>query len=107
MVAHRTSPTNMGLSLLANLSACDFGYIHAGELIKRTSDSFSTMENMERYKGHFYNWYDTKSLKPLRPLYISSVDSGNFVGHMMVYRSLRPLAHNLRSSPSPPGPQAA
>ncbi len=86
-VAHRTSPTNMGLSLLANLSAYDFGYIQAGQLIQRTSNSMRTMESMERFRGHFYNWYDTQSLQPLRPLYISSVDSGNLVGHLMILKS--------------------
>jgi hypothetical protein len=68
VVAHRTSPTNMGLALLANLSACDFGYIPAGQLIERTENAFRTMEALERHRGHFYNWYDTQSLKPLLPL---------------------------------------
>jgi len=83
VIAHRTSPTNMGLSLLANLSAYDFGYIFTGELLERTSNAFNTMNSLERYQGHFYNWYDSQSLKPLRPLYISSVDSGNLAGHML------------------------
>jgi len=83
MVAHRTSPTNMGLSLLANLSAYDFGYISTGQLIDRTSNSFRTMETLERYQGHFFNWYDTQSLMPLRPFYISSIDSGNLAGHLL------------------------
>jgi cyclic beta-1,2-glucan synthetase len=83
VLAHRTSPTNIGLSLLANLSAFDFGYINTGELLARTSKTFSTLNLMERYLGHFYNWYDTQSLKPLRPLYISSVDSGNLAGHLL------------------------
>ncbi len=86
VVAHRTSPTNIGLSLLANLSAYDFGYITAGELIDRTSNTFKTMETLERYRGHFFNWYDTQSLKPLPPLYISSVDSGNLTGHLLTLR---------------------
>ncbi len=86
MVAHRTSPTNMGLSLLANLSAYDFGYLSAGQLIERTKNAFHTMEALERYQGHFYNWYDTRSLKPLPPLYISSVDSGNLAGHLLTLR---------------------
>jgi cyclic beta-1,2-glucan synthetase len=86
-VAHRTSPTNMGLALLANLSAWDFGYISAGQLIDRTSRAFRTMEAMERYKGHFYNWYDTESLKPLLPMYISTVDSGNLVAHLLTLRA--------------------
>ncbi len=85
-IAHRTSPTNMGLALLANLSAYDFGYINAGRLIARTSNTFRTMETLERYRGHFLNWYDTQSLMPLRPLYISSVDSGNLAGHLIALR---------------------
>ena len=87
VVAHRTSPTNMGLSLLANLSAYDFGYISAGQLIERTTNAFQTMEILERYRGHFFNWYDTQSLKPLRPIYVSSVDSGNLAGHLLILRA--------------------
>ena len=71
-IAHRTSPTNIGLALLANLSAYDFGYITAGQLIERTANALRTMEALERHRGHFYNWYDTQSLQPLPPLYISS-----------------------------------
>jgi cyclic beta-1,2-glucan synthetase len=82
-VAHRTSPTNMGLSLLANLAAHDFGYLPAGRLIDRTSCALRTMVGLERYRGHFYNWYDTQSLKPLQPIYISSVDSGNLAGALL------------------------
>ncbi len=86
VIAHRTSPTNMGLALLANLSAYDFGYIPAGKLIERTGKAFDTMESLERYRGHFYNWYDTKSLKPLLPAYVSSVDSGNLAGLLLTLR---------------------
>jgi hypothetical protein len=86
-IAHRTSPTNMGLTLLANLSACDFGYIPAGSLIKRTEDAFGTMASLERHQGHFYNWYNTQSLLPLPPRYISSVDSGNLAGHLLPLRA--------------------
>jgi cyclic beta-1,2-glucan synthetase len=85
-VAHRTSPTNMGLSLLANLSAFDFGYIPAGSLIERTTNALNTMAIMERYQGHFFNWYDTQSLQPLKPHYISSVDSGNLAAHLLTLR---------------------
>jgi hypothetical protein len=85
-LGHRTSPTNMGVALLANLSACDFGYISVGELIARTANALHTMETLERYRGHFYNWYDTQSLKPLLPTYISTVDSGNLVGHLLTLR---------------------
>ncbi len=86
-VAHRTSPTNMGLALLANLSACDFGYISAGRFLDRTARAFEAMLAMERHRGHFYNWYDTQSLAPLEPRYISSVDSGNLAGHLLTLRS--------------------
>lgn len=86
VVGHRTSPTNMGLALLANLAAYDFGYVPAGQLIERTTNALRTMESLERHRGHFYNWYDTQSLKPLPPLYISTVDSGNLAGHLLTLR---------------------
>ena len=85
VLAHRTSPTNMGLSLLANLTAYDFGYILTGELIERTSKAFRTMDLLEKFQGHFFNWYDTQSMKPLNPLYVSSVDSGNLSGHLLTF----------------------
>lgn len=87
VVAHRTSPTNMGLALLANLSACDFGYISTGQLIERTAKGLRTMAGLERYRGHFYNWYDTQSLKPLLPMYVSSVDSGNLAACLLTLRA--------------------
>ncbi|MBU3949068.1 MAG: cyclic beta 1-2 glucan synthetase [Proteobacteria bacterium] len=86
VIAHRTSPTNMGMALLANLSAYDFGYITAGQLIERTANALHTMEALERHRDHFYNWYDTQSLQPLQPTYISTVDSGNLAGHLLVLR---------------------
>ncbi|MCW3087789.1 MAG: glycosyltransferase, partial [Sediminibacterium sp.] len=85
-VAHRTSPTNMGLYLLANLCAHDFRYITATQLIERTTNTLATMQAMERYRGHFYNWYDTVTLQPLHPRYISTVDSGNLVGHLLTLK---------------------
>ena len=87
VIAHRTSPTNMGLSLLSNLCAHDFGYITTRQLIERTANTLRTMQSLERHRGHFYNWYDTQSLEPLRPLYISSVDSGNLTGYLLILRS--------------------
>ncbi len=86
VLAHRTSPTNMGLALLANLSAYDFGYVSAGQLLARTRDAFATMHRLERYRGHFYNWYDTQTLLPLLPVYVSTVDSGNLAGHLLTLR---------------------
>ncbi len=87
ILAHRTSPTNIGLALLANLTACDFGYIPAGSLLRRTDDTFRTLAQLQRHQGHFYNWYDTLSLQPLQPRYISSVDSGNLAGHLLTLRA--------------------
>ncbi|MEN6631297.1 MAG: glucoamylase family protein [Candidatus Polarisedimenticolia bacterium] len=86
-VAHRTSPTNIGLALLSNLSAYDFGYVTAGQLVERTANTLRTMEGLERHRGHFYNWYDTHTLRPLPPLYISTVDSGNLAGHLLTLRA--------------------
>ncbi len=83
VVAYRTSPTNMGLALLANLTAHDFGYIGGGELLRRTEHTLHAMSRLERHLGHFYNWYDIQSLKPLHPVYISTVDSGNLAGHLL------------------------
>jgi cyclic beta-1,2-glucan synthetase len=83
VLASRTSPTNMGLALLANLAACDFGYLSVGQLVRRTQDALGAMQRLERHRGHFFNWYDTRTLKPLLPLYVSSVDSGNLAGHLL------------------------
>jgi len=85
-VAHRTSPTNMGLALLANLAAYDFGYLPSGQLVERTENALGTMDTLARHRGHFYNWYDTQSLDPLLPLYVSTVDSGNLSGHLLTLR---------------------
>ena len=86
VIAHRTSPTNMGVALLANLAACDFGYITAKEMTERCNNTLQTMLKLERFNGHFYNWYDTISLLPLHPRYVSTVDSGNLVGHLLTLR---------------------
>ena len=83
VTAYRTSPTNIGLSLLANLTAYDFGYIPAGQLIERSKNTLRTMAALERHQGHFYNWYDTRYLTPLQPTYVSTVDSGNLAGHLL------------------------
>jgi cyclic beta-1,2-glucan synthetase len=86
-IAHRTSPTNIGLALLANLAAHDFGYITIGQLIERTSATLETMERLQKHQGHLFNWYDTQSLEPLRPRYVSTVDSGNLAGHLLTLRA--------------------
>jgi cyclic beta-1,2-glucan synthetase len=85
-IAHRTSPTNIGFSLLANLTAHDSGFITLSQMLTRIAATVTTMERMERHRGHFYNWYDTQSLLPLAPRYISTVDSGNLVAQLMTLR---------------------
>ncbi|MBV9329980.1 MAG: glycosyl transferase, partial [Alphaproteobacteria bacterium] len=83
VLAHRTSPTNIGLYLLSILAARDFGWIGAGAMADRLEATFATLDRMERFRGHFYNWYETEGLKVLEPRYISSVDSGNLAGHLI------------------------
>ncbi|MGV8084131.1 MAG: GH36-type glycosyl hydrolase domain-containing protein [Coriobacteriia bacterium] len=85
-VAMRTSPTNIGLQLTANVTAYDLGYITIAGLTERSAATLSTMAGLERFRGHFYNWYDTATLEPLRPAYVSTVDSGNLAGHLLVLR---------------------
>jgi cyclic beta-1,2-glucan synthetase len=82
-LAHRTSPTNLGLYLLSVASARDFGWIGTDEAIERLEATLATMKEMARFRGHFYNWYDTRDLRPLDPKYVSSVDSGNLAGHLI------------------------
>ena len=86
VIAHRTSPTNIGLSLLANVMAHDFGYLSTKKLLERTLGTITTLQKMERFNGHFYNWYNTETLEPLLPKYISTVDSGNLAGHLLTLR---------------------
>ena len=83
VVAHRTSPTNLGLYLLSTIAAHDFGWIGTVAAIERLEATLGTMNGLERFRGHFYNWYDTRDLRPLDPKYISSVDSGNLAGHLV------------------------
>jgi cyclic beta-1,2-glucan synthetase len=89
-VAHRTSPTNIGMGLLATLAAHDLGFIETEELASRIDATLTTMEGLERHEGHLLNWYDTRSLAPLPPSYVSTVDSGNLAGALMT------LAEGLR-----------
>lgn len=86
-IAHRTSPTNIGLAFLANLSAYDFGYISAGRMLERTENMLKTIDKLSKWKGHLYNWYDTETLKPLHPVYVSTVDSGNLAGYYLTLRN--------------------
>jgi len=83
VVAHRTSPTNIGLYLLATVSAREFGWLGTLDAVARLEATVATMQRLPRYRGHFYNWYDTQDLRPLEPSYVSSVDSGNLAGHLI------------------------
>ena len=82
-LAHRTSPTNLGLYLLSVVSARDLGWTGTIDAVERLESTLSTMNRLARFRGHFYNWYDTRDLRPLDPQYISSVDSGNLAGHLI------------------------
>ncbi len=84
VIAHRTSPTNIGLYLLAILSARDFGWIGTLDAADRLGAVLESMKSLERFRGHFYNWYATADGRPLHPKYISTVDSGNLAGHLVV-----------------------
>ncbi len=86
VIAHRTSPTNMGMLLLSTVAAHDFGYLGTLELTERLRFTFDTLEKLEKYRGQFYNWYDTQNLAPLNPRYISTVDSGNLAGHLLAVK---------------------
>lgn len=76
-VAERTSPTNIGMYLLSCLGAEKLGFIDADELLMRVSETVSTLEKLEKYDGQILNWYDTRTLKPLSPRFVSTVDNGN------------------------------
>ena len=86
VVAHRTSPTNIGLLSLATVAAHDLGYISSLEFVERQELTFATMSKLGKFHGHFFNWYDTQTLQPLYPQYISTVDSGNLAGHLIAVR---------------------
>lgn len=81
-IAFRTSPTNIGLYLMSAISACRFGHITLLSLIHRLSDTIKTLKSLERYEGHFLNWYDIKNIAPLLPKYVSTVDSGNLLASL-------------------------
>jgi cyclic beta-1,2-glucan synthetase len=83
VVAHRTSPTNLGLYLLATVSAREFGWASTLDTVARLETTLAAMQRLARFRGHFYNWYDTQDLRPLEPKYVSSVDSGNLAGHLI------------------------
>ncbi|MGC9396239.1 MAG: GH36-type glycosyl hydrolase domain-containing protein [Anaerolineae bacterium] len=96
IVAHSTSPTNLGMLLLSTLAAYDLGYIGLSNLSTRLRATFESMAQLEKYRGHFLNWYDTRTLAPLPPQYVSTVDSGNLVGCL---RALGQGCQTMRRQP--------
>ncbi|MGB2714702.1 MAG: glucoamylase family protein [Vicinamibacterales bacterium] len=95
-LARRTSPTNIGMTLLSTLAAHDLGYVTTDTLVRRLDDTLTTLDGLERYEGHFLNWYDTASLTPLHPRYVSTVDSGNLAAALIA------LAQGLESIAAKP-----
>src|SRR5258706_7080501 len=96
-IAHRTSPTNIGMALLATLAAHDFGFIDTADLAERIEATLTTVEGLERFEGHLLNWYDTQTLTPLVPSYVSTVDSGNLAGALLTLSAgLRLIAAGLQ-----------
>ena len=99
VIAHRTSPTNIGLYLLATVAARDFGWLGTLDTLGRLEATLDTMQRLERFRGHFYNWYDTRRCEPLEPKYVSSVDSGNLAGHLI---AVARAAEEMAASPPRP-----
>jgi cyclic beta-1,2-glucan synthetase len=83
VVAYRTSPTNLGLYLLSAIAARDFGWTGTLRTVDRLESALGAMDRLPRFKGHFYNWYETRDLRVLPPAYVSTVDSGNLAGHLI------------------------
>ncbi|HEY3359138.1 MAG TPA: glucoamylase family protein, partial [Polyangia bacterium] len=96
VIAHRTSPTNIGMYLLATLAAHDLGFLPLDAMAVRLDETLTTTEGLERHEGHLLNWYDTRSLSPLHPRYVSTVDSGNLAGALLA------LAQGCRRLAAPP-----
>jgi cyclic beta-1,2-glucan synthetase len=84
-VAQRTSPTNIGLWLTSALAGADFGYLTVTDFLTRCTQTMATLDRLERYEGHFLNWYNTSTLDPLMPRYVSTVDSGNLLASLWVF----------------------
>jgi len=102
-IAHRTSPTNIGLYLLSTVAARDFGWAGTTETIERLEATFASIRRLTKFRGHLFNWYDTQDLRSLDPIYVSSVDSGNLAGHLIALANaceewtLAPLAFDGRA----------
>lgn len=94
----RTSPTNMGMALVSVYTAYEFGYITLSELVNRLGNMIGSMKLLDRFNGHFYNWYSTQLGEVLSPAYISTVDSGNLAGSLLVVKQ---ALHHLENKPWP------
>ncbi|MEP6762823.1 MAG: glucoamylase family protein [Gemmatimonadaceae bacterium] len=107
VIAMRTSPTNIGLQLMSTISAYDLGFIDVTPMTELLQKTFQTLENLPKYQGHFYNWYDLHDLRVLEPAYISTVDSGNLAGHLIAVRqACLEIAGQLRSASDAAGANA-
>jgi cyclic beta-1,2-glucan synthetase len=96
-IKHYTSPTNIGLMLISTLGAREMGYIGLLDLMLRLRFAFDSIEQLERYRGHLLNWYQTQTLDPLLPRYVSTVDSGNYAGCLI---ALKEGCRSLLDSPA-------
>ena len=85
-VVNRTSSTNIGLGLMSIMSAYDLGYINNKKAKELIINMIETIRKLPKWHGHLYNWYNIKTLEPLKPMYVSTVDSGNFVGYLYVIK---------------------
>src|SRR5438067_11811243 len=83
----RTSPTNIGLWMLATVAANDFGYITLDDVAARNLGTLETLGQLEHVEGHLFNWYDLRTLEPLHPRYVSTVDSGNLLASLWTFES--------------------
>jgi cyclic beta-1,2-glucan synthetase len=105
-IAHRTSPTNIGMALLSTVAAHDLGFIDTAVLAERIDATLTTIEGLERFEGHLLNWYDTRTLAPLAPAYVSTVDSGNLAAALVtVAVALQQLAATTAAGPKGPALQ--
>src|SRR4029077_17638820 len=103
----RTSPTNIGLWILATVAANDFGYITIDDFVARNLGTLETVRRLKRFEGHLFNWYDLSTLEPLHPRYVSTVDSGNLLASLWTFETScdeqpsRPLVYSnaLRGIP--------
>lgn len=85
-IAHRTSPTNIGMLFVSSLTARDLGYLGTADLAIRIENGLNSMTRLRRYRGHILNWYDTRTLSPLEPMYVSTVDSGNLAASLITLK---------------------